>query len=125
MRLTSTRAVASSEVLMNSKPRKATRGTSLSSGPAFAPPPAMMARKIPNAAFMAEGHSRAMRVLRGARHARDSRALRPLLRLLRLQDDGAVEREISRARIAVMEAALDSLDGDRSRAATMMACDAR
>ena len=52
------RAVASSEVLMNSKPRKATRGTSLPSGPAFAPPPAMMARKIPNAAFMAEGHSR-------------------------------------------------------------------
>ena len=46
--------------------------------------------------------------------------LRPLLRLLRLQDDGAVEREISRARIAVIEAALDSLDGDRSRAATMM-----
>ena len=46
--------------------------------------------------------------------------LRPLLRLLRLQDDGAVEREISRARIAVMQAALDSLDGDRSRAATMM-----
>ena len=44
-----------SEVLMNSKPRKATRGTSLPSGPAFAPPPAMMARKIPNAAFMAEG----------------------------------------------------------------------
>jgi hypothetical protein len=38
-----------------SKPRKATRGTSLLSGPAFAPPPAMMARKIPNAAFMAEG----------------------------------------------------------------------
>jgi hypothetical protein len=46
--------------------------------------------------------------------------LRPLLHLLRLQDDGAVEREISRARIAVMEAALDSLDGDRSRAGTMM-----
>src|ERR1700737_1478559 len=59
MRSTSTRAGASSEVLMNSKPRKATRGTSLPSGPAFAPPPAMMARKIPNAAFMAEGHSRA------------------------------------------------------------------
>src|SRR3981189_139054 len=37
-----------------------------------------------------------------------------------LQDDGAVEREISRARVAVMEAALGSLDGDRSRAATMM-----
>jgi NhaP-type Na+/H+ or K+/H+ antiporter len=46
--------------------------------------------------------------------------LRPLLRLLRLQDDGAVGREISRARIAVMEAAFDSLDGERSRAATMM-----
>jgi Na+/H+ antiporter len=46
--------------------------------------------------------------------------LRPLLRLLRLQDDGAVEREISRARIAVMQAALDSLDGDSSRAAAMM-----
>src|ERR1700738_576015 len=59
MRSTSTRAVASSEVLMNSKPRKATRGTSLPSGPAFAPPPTMMARKIPNAAFMAEEQSRA------------------------------------------------------------------
>src|ERR1700737_4634840 len=46
--------------------------------------------------------------------------LRPLLRLLRLQDDGAVEREISRARIAVMEAAVDSLDADRSRAATLI-----
>src|SRR2546423_6579970 len=46
--------------------------------------------------------------------------LRPLLRLLRLQDDGAVEREISGARIAVMQAALDSLDGDSSRAATRM-----
>src|SRR5207237_9673616 len=45
--------------------------------------------------------------------------LRPLLRLLRLQDDGAVEREISRARIAVMQAGLDSLGGDRSRGQPM------
>src|ERR1700694_1063901 len=46
--------------------------------------------------------------------------LRPLLRLLRLQDDGAVGREISRARSAVMEAPLDSLDGESARAATTM-----
>jgi monovalent cation/hydrogen antiporter len=44
--------------------------------------------------------------------------LRPLLRLLRFEDDGAVERELSRARVAVMQAALDSLDGETSRAAT-------
>jgi monovalent cation/hydrogen antiporter len=43
--------------------------------------------------------------------------LRPLLLLLRLDDDGSVEREISRARVAVMQAALDSLDGDKSPAA--------
>jgi CPA1 family monovalent cation:H+ antiporter len=43
--------------------------------------------------------------------------LRPLLLLLRLEDDGAVEREVSRARVAVMQAALDSLDGDTSPAA--------
>jgi CPA1 family monovalent cation:H+ antiporter len=43
--------------------------------------------------------------------------LRPLLLLLRLEGDGSVEREISRARVAVMQAALDSLDGDTSRAA--------
>ena len=43
--------------------------------------------------------------------------LRPLLLWLRLPDDGAVEREISRARVAIMQAALDSLDGDTSRAA--------
>jgi monovalent cation/hydrogen antiporter len=40
--------------------------------------------------------------------------LRPLLLLLRLEDDGSVEREISRARVAIMQAALDSLDGDKS-----------
>ena len=43
--------------------------------------------------------------------------LRPLLLLLRLDDDGSVEREISRARVAVMQAALDRLDGDKSPAA--------
>jgi monovalent cation/hydrogen antiporter len=43
--------------------------------------------------------------------------LRPLLLLLRLDDDGSVEREISRARVAIMQAALDSLDGDKSPAA--------
>jgi hypothetical protein len=43
--------------------------------------------------------------------------LRPLLLLLRLEDDGAVKREVSRARVAVMQAALDSLDGDTSPAA--------
>jgi monovalent cation/hydrogen antiporter len=42
--------------------------------------------------------------------------LRSLLLLLRLEDDGAVEREVSRARVAVMQAALDSLDGDTSPA---------
>ncbi len=45
--------------------------------------------------------------------------LRPLMRLLRFEDDGAVERELSRARVAVMQAALDSLDGETSPAATM------
>jgi CPA1 family monovalent cation:H+ antiporter len=43
--------------------------------------------------------------------------LRPLLRLLRFQDDGAVERDLSRARVIVMQAALDSLDGETSTAA--------
>jgi CPA1 family monovalent cation:H+ antiporter len=43
--------------------------------------------------------------------------LRPLLRLLRFQDDGAVERDLSRARVIVMQAALDSLDGETSPAA--------
>ncbi len=43
--------------------------------------------------------------------------LRPLLRLLRFEDDGAVERDLSRARVIVMQAALDSLDGETSPAA--------
>jgi CPA1 family monovalent cation:H+ antiporter len=45
--------------------------------------------------------------------------LLPLMRLLHFEDDGAVERELSRARVAVMQAALDSLDGETSPAATM------
>jgi hypothetical protein len=40
-----------------------------------------------------------------------------LTRLLRFGEDGAVERELSRARVAVMQAALDSLDGETSPAA--------
>jgi monovalent cation/hydrogen antiporter len=44
--------------------------------------------------------------------------LRPLIRLLRFEDDGAVERELSRARVVVMQAAVDSLDGETSHAAT-------
>ncbi len=44
--------------------------------------------------------------------------LRPLLLWLRLEGDGSVEREISRARVAIMQAALDSLDGDKSPAAS-------
>ena len=43
--------------------------------------------------------------------------LRPLLRLLRFEDDGAVERDLSRARVIVMQAALESLDGETSAAA--------
>lgn len=44
-------------------------------------------------------------------------ALKPLLRWLQLTDDGTVEREVSQARVAVMQAALDCLDGDGSPAA--------
>jgi monovalent cation/hydrogen antiporter len=43
--------------------------------------------------------------------------LKPLLQLLRLEPDQSLEQEVSRARIAVMQAALDSLDGDTSTAA--------
>jgi CPA1 family monovalent cation:H+ antiporter len=46
--------------------------------------------------------------------------LKPLLRLLRIEDDGSVGREISQARVAVMQAALDSLDGDTSPAAMIL-----
>jgi monovalent cation/hydrogen antiporter len=43
--------------------------------------------------------------------------LKPLLRLLNLAPDRSLEQEVSRARVAVMQAALDSLDGDMSPAA--------
>jgi len=40
--------------------------------------------------------------------------LKPLLRLLRFEPDRSVELEVSRARIAVVQAAIDALDGDTS-----------
>ena len=43
--------------------------------------------------------------------------LKPLLRLLDLEPDRSLEQEVSRARVAVMQAALDSLNGDLSPAA--------
>jgi CPA1 family monovalent cation:H+ antiporter len=43
--------------------------------------------------------------------------LKPLLRLLRFEPDMSVEEEVSRGRVAVMQAALDSLAGDTSPAA--------
>jgi monovalent cation/hydrogen antiporter len=43
--------------------------------------------------------------------------LKPLLRLLDLAPDRSLEQEVSRARVAVMQAALDSLGGDMSPAA--------
>jgi monovalent cation/hydrogen antiporter len=43
--------------------------------------------------------------------------LKPLLRLLRLEPDQSVEHEVSRARVTIMQAALDSLDGETSNAA--------
>jgi CPA1 family monovalent cation:H+ antiporter len=46
--------------------------------------------------------------------------LKPLLRLLGLTDGGVVERDVSQARVAVMQAALDSLDGDTSPAAAAL-----
>jgi CPA1 family monovalent cation:H+ antiporter len=46
--------------------------------------------------------------------------LKPLVRLLRIADDGSVGRQISQARVAVMQAALDSLDGDTSHAAAIL-----
>jgi monovalent cation/hydrogen antiporter len=46
--------------------------------------------------------------------------LKPLLQLLRLEPDQSLEQEVSRARIAVMQAALDSLDGDTSTAAAIV-----
>jgi monovalent cation/hydrogen antiporter len=46
--------------------------------------------------------------------------LKPLLRWLQLPTDSAIERHVSQARVAVMQAALDSLDGDASPAATAL-----
>jgi monovalent cation/hydrogen antiporter len=43
--------------------------------------------------------------------------LKPLLRLLRLEPDRSIEQEVSRARVAITQAALDSLDGETSSAA--------
>jgi len=43
--------------------------------------------------------------------------LKPLLRLLRLEPDQSIEQEVSRGRVAVMRAALDSLEGESSSAA--------
>jgi CPA1 family monovalent cation:H+ antiporter len=43
--------------------------------------------------------------------------LKPLLRLIALAPDRSVEQEVSQARIAIMQAALDSLDGESSSAA--------
>jgi Na+/H+ antiporter len=44
--------------------------------------------------------------------------LKPLLRLLHFEPDNSLEDEVSRARVAVMQAALDSLAGDASPVAT-------
>jgi len=46
--------------------------------------------------------------------------LRPLLHLLDFKDDGTVERELSAARVSIMQAALDTLDGDTSPAAAAL-----
>jgi CPA1 family monovalent cation:H+ antiporter len=46
--------------------------------------------------------------------------LKPLLRALHFAPDRSIEQEVSRARVAVMQAALDSLAGDDSRAAAAM-----
>jgi monovalent cation/hydrogen antiporter len=43
--------------------------------------------------------------------------LKPLLRLLHFAPDNSIEEEVSRARVAVMQAALDSLSSDTSPAA--------
>ena len=43
--------------------------------------------------------------------------LKPLIRLLRLEPDKSVEEEVSRGRVAIMQAALDSLEGQASSAA--------
>ena len=47
-------------------------------------------------------------------------ALKPLLRWLQLTDDGSLERDVSAGRVAIMQAALDSLDGNQSPAAVAL-----
>ena len=42
--------------------------------------------------------------------------LRPLMKMLRFEEDTSLEKEVSLARVAVTQAALDSLDGDTSLA---------
>jgi CPA1 family monovalent cation:H+ antiporter len=46
--------------------------------------------------------------------------LKPLLNLLRFEEDRSVEDDVSRGRIVIIQAALDSLDGDESLAAKVM-----
>ena len=46
--------------------------------------------------------------------------LRPLMRLLSFEADNSLEEEVSRARVAIMHAALESLDGDTSIAARIV-----
>jgi monovalent cation/hydrogen antiporter len=47
-------------------------------------------------------------------------SLNPLLRWLKLEDGGALEQQLSKARVLVMQAALDSLDGDDTPAAMVV-----
>jgi Na+/H+ antiporter len=46
--------------------------------------------------------------------------VRPLLGLLKFKADNSVEEEVSRARVAIMDAAIKSLDGDVSKAAVLV-----
>src|SRR5579883_866013 len=46
--------------------------------------------------------------------------LRPLLAMLNFQEDHSVEAEVSRGRVAIMDAAIRSLDGDESKAAMLV-----
>ena len=46
--------------------------------------------------------------------------VRPLLGLLKFRADTSVEEEVSRGRVAIMDAAIKSLDGDVSKAAVLV-----
>jgi hypothetical protein len=46
--------------------------------------------------------------------------VRPLLGLLKFKTDTSVEEEVSRGRVAIMDAAIRSLDGDESKAALVV-----